>query len=128
MKQTLPVIPSSGVHRGAMTDGSRGFQPTVMIGTSSFRRGATVDPVASRGGAPGFKRRAAMRFVVVAGSRGLKPTATVMKSLRDEEALPGRGAANDGSRAFQRPDPSPVHVLRRVATLDVYGLRNKSRY
>jgi len=127
MKQTLPVIPSSGIHRGAMTDASRGFQPTVMIGTYSFRRGATVDPVASRGVAHGFMRRSATRFIAGTVVRGLKPTATVMRSLRDEDAFPGRGATIDGSRAFQRPDTGSVHVLRRVATLDVYGLHIKSR-
>jgi hypothetical protein len=71
--------------------------------------------------------------------RGLKPTATITRSLRDEGSMPvrgakdnavnnrGRGATIDGSRAFQRRDTSPVEVLRRVATLDVSESPVKSR-
>jgi hypothetical protein len=127
MKQIPLDIPTSGTHRGAITDGSRGFQPTVTVGEYSSRRGATVDVVASRGMAHGLKRRDATRFILRSTVRGLKPTATVMRSRRDEEAVSGRGATIDGSRAFQRPDRCPVDVLRRVATLDVSGLPIKSR-
>ena len=71
-------------------------------------------------------RRAATRSnigIVVRGLkpiRGLKPTATIAMSLRDEEAVFGRGATTEGSQAFQRPDTCPVQVWRRSATLDVY--------
>jgi hypothetical protein len=117
--------------RSATIDGSRGFQPTVTV-TNLFRRCATIDWVAAYGVPPGFMRRDATRFPDLANRglkpfRGLKPTATIIRSLRDEEAFPGRGATGDGSRAFQRPDQCPVDVLRRVATLDVSGLRIKSR-
>ena len=126
MKLTLRAIPTSGIHRGAMIDGSRGFQPTGINAPKLYRRGATVDAVASRGVAHGFMRRAATRSnigIVVRGLkpiRGLKPTATIAMSLRDEEAVFGRGATTEGSQAFQRPDTCPVQVLRRSATLDVY--------
>ena len=113
--------------RSATIDGSRGFQPTVTVERYLFRRGATVDGVASRGVARGFMRRSATLVIFGTAIRGLKPTATIIRSLRDEEAFPGRGATVDGSRAFQRPDQCPVDVLRRVATLDVSGLRIKSR-
>ena len=48
-----------------------------------------------------LKRRSATRGILPIVFRGLKPTATVIASLRDGF---GRVAAIDGSRAFQRPD------------------------
>ncbi len=105
-------------HRGAMIDGSRGFQPTVTVGRYSFRRGATVDGVASRGVTRGFKRRSATRYIVCDGFRGLKPTATIMRSRRDEEVDSVRGATNDGSREFQRPDHGVSYFPCRSATTD----------
>ena len=66
----------------------RGFQPTGTNAANLFRRGATADAVASRGVAHGFMRRAATRVIVGAVVRGLKPTATITMSLRDEDAMP----------------------------------------
>ena len=87
MSDICGTDPKLGSGRGATIDGSRGFQPTVMVTTNLFRRGATVDGVAARGVAPGFMRRSATRFIVGAAIRGLKPTATIRQSLRDEEAM-----------------------------------------
>ena len=80
--------PSRGSGRGATIDGSRGFQPTGINASFSFRRGATVDPVVPRDVVPGFMRRSATQFIGGAVVRGLKPTATIMRSRRDEEARP----------------------------------------
>ena len=74
--------------RRATVDVSRGFQPTGINACYVFRRGATVDAAVSRGVAHGFMRRAATRVIVGVAIRGLKPTATVMRSLRDEEGMP----------------------------------------
>ena len=63
-------------------------------------------------------RRAATRVVGGHAIRGLKPTATIMRSLRDKEGMPGRGATIDGSRAFQRPDHRVSYFPRRGATVD----------
>jgi len=114
----------STFHRGAMIDGSRGFQPTGAFqptginAPNSPRRGATVDAMASCGVARGFMRRAATRSVYRIVIRGLKPTVTITMSLRDKEAVPGRGATIDGSRAFQRPDHRVSYFPRRGATVD----------
>ena len=66
-----------------------------------------------------FKRRSATRDVLCVRFRGLKPTATVTGSLRDRDC---RRAANEGSRAFQRPDQWTIgdarRVVRRGATSD----------
>ena len=77
-----PVTSHPG--RGATTEGSRGFQPTENRAPCSVRRGATVDLGESR--ATHFKRRSATHGVWRTANRGLKPTATVMGSLRDREA------------------------------------------
>ena len=106
------------LRRGATADGSRGFQPTGNNVPELFRRGATVDPVAPRVVASGFMRRSATRFIVDPVIRGLKPTATVMRSLRDEEGMPGRGATIDDIRAFQRLGHRISCFLRRGATAD----------
>lgn len=47
-----------------------------------------------------FRRRSATRDAFGFANRGLKPTATVIRSLCDR---PVRGASLDGSRVFQRP-------------------------
>ena len=84
----------STFHRGAMIDGSRGFQPTGAFqptginAPNSPRRGATVDAMASCGVARGFLRRAATPIIFGTMIRGLKPTATITMSLRDEDAMP----------------------------------------
>ena len=69
-----------------------------------FRRGATVDGVATRGVTSGSMCRSATRSACCGMARGLKPTATIVRSRRDEGGTLGRGATIDGSRAFQRPD------------------------
>ena len=74
--------------RGATADGSRGFQPTGMVATFSLRRGATVEAGGSSHVRGVVMRRAATRSVFRVVIRGLKPTATIMGSLRDEEAMP----------------------------------------
>ncbi len=115
------------LRRGATVDGSRGFQPTGINASYSFLRGATVDRVASCGVAPGFMRRSAARDIFGTVIRGLKPTATVMRSRRDEDGMPmhadewavcGRRTTIDGSRVFQRPDYRVPYFLRRGATAD----------
>jgi len=83
MKLTLRAIPTSGIHRGAMIDGSRGFQPTGINAPKLYRRGATVDAVASRGVAHGFMHRVATRSKIGLVVRGLKPTASIARSRRD---------------------------------------------
>ena len=88
MKFIFLAIPASGIHRGAMIDGSRGFQPTGINACYEFRRGATADAMASLGVAHGFMRRAATRVVGGNAIRGLKPTATITMSLRDKKAMP----------------------------------------
>ena len=79
---SLPATSRPG--RGATIEGSRGFQPTEKRAPCFVRRGATVD---LRGCATmRFKRRSATHGVWRTTNRGLKPTATVMGSLRDREA------------------------------------------
>ena len=127
------IDPRRGSGRGATIDGSRGFQPTGINDPELSRRGATVEAVALRGVASGFRRRSATRFIFRDMVRGLKPTATISRSRRDEEAFSGRGATNDGSRAFQRPDHQVSYSLRRGATVDpmvtlgvAHGFRRRS--
>jgi len=67
--------------RGATVDGSRGFQPTEWGTPQGLRRGATVEGVAI--GMLGFMRRSATLGICVYKDRGLKPTATILWSLRD---------------------------------------------
>ena len=69
--------------RGATIEGSRGFQPTEKRAPCFVRRGATVD--LGGGVAMHFMRRSATHGVWRTTYRGLKPTATVMGSLRDRE-------------------------------------------
>lgn len=64
--------------RGATFEGSRGFQPTVSDATRSSRRGATIDGGWSRS----IVAPRQMRMFDIA-DRGLKPTATIVSSLRD---------------------------------------------
>src|SRR6266446_3942819 len=68
--------------RGATSDGSRGFQPTVKACQGGIRRGATDDWGVV--GVTYFKRRSATRDAFGFADRGLKPTATVIRSLRDQ--------------------------------------------
>ena len=70
--------------RGTTSDGSRGFQPTESRVRLVSRRGATGEWGAWV--TVGFKRRDATRYVWRTANRGLKPTATIMGSLRDREA------------------------------------------
>jgi len=72
----------SGTRRVATTDGSRGFQPTVGRPPQGTRRVATVEHAVAADGS-GFKRRDATPHIFGPVIRGLKPTATVMRSLRD---------------------------------------------
>ena len=99
--------------RGATSDGSRGFQPTVRAYEGVTRRGATID----WGMVDGmyFKRRCATRDAFGLANRGLKPTATVMRSLCDR---PARGASLDGSRVFQRPVMQASNHARRGAAIE----------
>jgi len=102
------------IRRSATPDGSRGFQPTDQRPPKPFRRGATVEP----GGCTDhtvFMRRDATRDVFRFGFRGLKPTATIMMSLRDQAR---RIATTDGSRALRRPDVGLSFPIRRSATTD----------
>ena len=68
--------------RGATLESSRGFQPTDNRVRLVIRRGATVDAGGSTTG--GFKRRSATHRVWGVANRGLKPTATITGSLRDQ--------------------------------------------
>jgi len=65
--------------RGATTESSRGLQPTVedqAVGVAERRlNGWQTRPL---------KRRSATR-ILASGNRGLKPTATVIQSLRDPD-------------------------------------------
>jgi hypothetical protein len=69
--------------RGATPDGSRGFQPTVSGCGRFVRRGATGEWGVVDGMI--FRRRSATRDAWGVRFRGLKPTATTMGSLRDQE-------------------------------------------
>ena len=69
--------------RGATADGSRGFQPTDHGMLDLPRRGATLETGGCPVAANGLMRRSATRDFVGAPDRGLKPTATLTKSLRD---------------------------------------------
>jgi len=71
--------------RGATIEGSRGFQPTDERAPCSVRRGATVE--ASGRAFGDFKRRSATQHVWQTGNRGLKPTATITRSLRDQRTF-----------------------------------------
>ena len=77
-------------------------------------RGGRVNPTP-------FMRRAATRDLTVSYIRGLKPTATIMRSLRDHAR---RRATTDGNHgfqptwAFQRPDARTPVSSRRIATID----------
>ncbi len=85
--------------RGATSDGSRGFQPTDSDDEQMIRRGATIERVCStkRNGWPiaerWFNRRSATTLVCRFANRGLKPTATFVRSLRDQNT-DGRGATS----------------------------------
>ena len=105
--------------RGATSDGSRGFQPTDGGALFLPRRGATRDGR----GVVGFKRRSATRNVLVDDDRGLKPTATTTGCLRGRAS---RGAADDGSRAFQRPDKRTNGDARRVAAVELADLNQEA--
>jgi hypothetical protein len=72
------------VSRGAMPDGSRGFLPTVSGCRGFLRRGATGEWGVKNGIV--FRRRSATRNIGGIRFRGLKPTATTTRSLRDQEA------------------------------------------
>ena len=65
-------------------DGSRGFQPTGGIIQLRLRRGATLE---TGGADPGRPHQASRRDAITSrpSNRGLKPTATFAKSLRDRE-------------------------------------------
>ena len=65
-------------------DGSRGFQPTGGIIQMRLRRGATLE---TGGSDPGPPHQASRRDAMTSRplNRGLKPTATFAKSLRDRE-------------------------------------------
>ena len=90
--------------RGATIDGSRAFQRPVARPHPLPRRGATVDGDGWRLAAPGFMRRAATRGITGgAAVRGLKPTATIMRSRRDEKAVPGRAATKRRFSVAARP-------------------------
>ena len=67
-------------------DGSRGFQPTDGIIQMRLRRGATLE---TGGSDPGPPHQASRRDAITSRSlnRGLKPTATFAKSLRDKETV-----------------------------------------
>ena len=73
-----------------------------------------------------FKRRSATRGERLMRDRGLKPTATIIGSLRDQPSRPPahkgsfrRVAAHEGSRAFQRPDQATTGSARRVAAAEL---------
>jgi hypothetical protein len=119
------------VCRGAAADGSRAFQRPVSPIKGRVRRVAAVERagldqdatksnMTSRLRAVDFKRRSATRGLGRCPNRGLKPTATIMESLRDRTDAQGacRGAAFAGSRAFQRPDRQPKDNARRVAAVE----------
>ena len=118
-------------HRRAMADGSRAFQRPVGRHQRFPRRGATVEMYGWPNTTPhDFKRRAATRGSYCRSYRGMNPTATIIRSLRDEVAVPDshrkamadshphRGAMADGSRAFQRPVGRPLRYFRRGATVE----------
>jgi len=72
---------SNGPSRGATFDGSRGFQPTER-GTGRWKsRGATTDLLPAL--AQVVNRRSATLDPGADHFRGLKPTATIMRSLCD---------------------------------------------
>jgi len=79
---SLPAISRPG--RGATLECSRGFQPTEKRPVCSVRRGATIDLGGSA--TMDFNRRSATHGVWRTANGGLKPTATIMRSLRDREA------------------------------------------
>ena len=108
--------------RGASLDGSRAFQrPVCPLIEDHARRIAAVEWSYIWG--MGFKPRSATRGVGVNRGRGLKPTATVMWSLRD---WPARGASLDGSRAFQRPVcPLIEDHARRIAAVEPFDWNRK---
>ena len=107
--------------RGATSDGSRGFQPTVRAYRGVIRRGATVD--CGVFGEMCFRRRSATRDGLCVRFRGLKPTATIMGSLRDHAC---RRAANEGSLAFQRPDKRTNGDPRRGAAVELADLNQEA--
>jgi len=107
--------------RGATFDGSRGFEPTESRVRLDFRRGATGELgvwMAMR-----FKRRSVTRGVGLIANRGLKPTATIMGSLRDRVA---RVASLDGSRVFQHPENPTRDDARRVAGVELADLNQEA--
>jgi hypothetical protein len=62
MNSNLPTTRVFGIYRGAIIDGSRGFQPTGIDDPNLFRRGATADLVTSRGVIHGFMYAFAMTY------------------------------------------------------------------
>ena len=113
------------VGRGATSDGSRGFQTTDAAGRGYLRRGATGESGAYGGN--DFMRRAATREVLGVRFRGLKPTATIMGSLRDQTGL----AAEDGGRrtedggrklAIGNPSTSAFTLIEFIGVLAVLAI------
>jgi len=90
----LPLLAERG------RDGSCGLQPTVQS-IKLFRRGATAEEKTWL--REGFKRRSATRLISLP-HRGLKPTATVMRSLRDRSAGRRREVTTQNS---EEPPPRP---------------------
>ena len=117
-------------------DGSRGFQPTVRLPHEWFvaerrlnRRGDDAISIGGELAWRWFNRRSATRSFGVIADRGLKPTATVGWSLRDQDrsfatdAEHGfcRGATSDGSRGFQPTVAVAPRMVRRRATIESAG-------
>ncbi len=92
-------------------DGSRGLQPTV-FGRPGLRRGAT--PEGGMTPQRSFKRRSATTLRVAYG-HGLKPTATVNPSLREDRAKASDPSRKTVRNPFQRFNASTLQRFNATA-------------
>src|SRR5260221_367039 len=98
-------------------DGSRGLQPTV-FGRTELRRGATPDGCGRRRRL--FNRRSATTLFLMP-DRGLKPTATVNPSLREEPANTNRHRLQTARNAFNPFNPFALLPLLLLTTSGVFA-------
>jgi len=104
-------------------EGSRGFEPTVPW-TGGYRVAARRLMERCRTAIPGFKRRSATQAHLDDANRGLKPTATIMKSL---PRLGGRSCNHEmGIRIRATPKVMRRHDIRGRKARDMGRLAGNS--
>ena len=88
------------IRRGATSDGSRAFQRPVRQSKLCPCRGATAEPWPCA--TPIIRRRSATQRIMIHDARGLKPTATIRRSLRDESQADLNQEATELAKKIQK--------------------------